>query len=66
MTEYQKTIHGIKIIFKPSKDGKSKYTAFFKEDGKDKKIKFGAIDYEHYYDKLGYYKSKNHLDPKRR
>ena len=64
----QKTIHGIKVTFKKSNDGVHKYDATFinKETGREKTLKFGAIDYEHYFDKLGKYSSKNHLDKDRR
>ena len=45
-----------------------KYSAYLKnkKTGKIKKINFGDIRYEHYYDKLGLYSHLNHLDKKRR
>jgi hypothetical protein len=51
----------------PSNDNKHKYTAYIlNEYGKIKQIKFGAIDYEHYYDLLKHYKKLNHLNIDRR
>ncbi len=52
----------------PSKNEKKKYTATLenKHNKKIVKINFGARDYDQYYDVLGYYKSQNHLDKKRR
>jgi len=32
----------------------------------DKKVHFGDIRYQHYYDKMGYYELLNHCDLKRR
>lgn len=46
------------IIKSPVKD--KKLRAIFNYKGKLRKIDFGDIDYEHYYDKTGLYKDKNH------
>lgn len=32
----------------------------------NKKVYFGDVRYQHYYDKMGYYKALNHLDAERR
>jgi hypothetical protein len=51
----------------PSNDNKHKYTAYIKNDNDHiNKVKFGAIDYNHYYDLLKYYRKLNHLDTNRR
>ena len=47
----------------PSNVKGKKYDVY--KDGK-KVCSFGAISYEHYHDKIGYYSSKNHNDTKRR
>ena len=50
-----------------SSNRNKKYDVWVKDkNGKPKKISFGARDYQHYYDKIGYYSSKNHLDPNRK
>ena len=63
MYKFKKSMDG--YIFKaPSKRKGKKYDAF---DSDDKYItSFGSLPYEHFYDKIGYYKSLNHLDKKRR
>jgi len=44
-----------------------KYVAHMKEiSGTRKKVYFGDRRYEQFYDKLGFYKNLNHLDPNRR
>lgn len=51
----------------PAKDGKHKYSVYVKsETGGRKLIHFGAIDYQHFRDRIGHYSSKDHNDPKRR
>lgn len=53
----------IQISDKPNK----KLMAFYDENGKTKKIYFGATGYEHFFDKTGLLDPKlNHLDPVRR
>ena len=47
----------------PSKVKGKKYDVY--KDGK-KVVSFGAINYQHYHDKIGYYSDKNHNDTKRR
>lgn len=50
----------------PSKDGKTKYTVYVKDGkGGKKPIKFGDLKMQHYFDKIGYYSSKNHYDKDR-
>jgi len=44
-----------------------KYSVYVKnEEGKPKLIHFGHRASQHYKDKIGVYKSKNHMDAKRR
>lgn len=51
----------------PAKDGKHKYSVYVKsESGGRVLIHFGAISYQHYHDKIGYYSHLDHNDPKRR
>jgi hypothetical protein len=61
---------GKPILFKPwvNKGKGSKYWVYVKSDNKKgfKKIGFGLKGYQHYKDKLGYYKSLDHLDKQRR
>lgn len=54
--------------FIKANDGKHKYFAILinKQTKREKKVPFGAIGYEQYKDKIGSYKSSNHLDKKRR
>ena len=58
------------IKIEPSKKKDKKYTATLrnKKTKKEVKIHFGGDpkNYEQYYDVLGYYSSKNHLDKSRR
>ena len=57
-----KSPDGESYIIRVAKDGKHKY---YVEIG-NKKIYFGALPYEHFYDKLGFYKDLNHNDEDRR
>jgi len=53
------------LLYKPfpSKDGKTKYSVYVKNgEGGKRLIKFGDVKMEHYFDKIGYYSSKNHND----
>lgn len=55
-----------KYVFNaPSKNGKSKYDVHDYKTGKFI-ARFGAIGYEQYFDKLGYYSKYNHNDKERR
>lgn len=56
------------VKFKKGKYPKKYYAELRnKKTGKEKNIPFGDVRYEQYFDKaLGLYKSKNHLDKKRR
>jgi len=58
----------ILLYFEVATDNKHKYNAVMKnvKDGRIKKIPFGAIGYEQYYDKIGYYKEYNHKNKERR
>ena len=50
-------------------DRKHKYVALLsRKDNPSiiKRVPFGDISYNHFFDKLGYYKNLNHLDEKRR
>lgn len=59
---FSKNVNGY-LIIAPSKRKHKKYDVFKNE----KYItSFGDVRYDHYFDKLGYYESKNHNDPKRR
>jgi hypothetical protein len=53
------------IFIAPSKRKGKKYDVY---DNKTKKYitSFGGLGYEHYFDKIGYYNNKNHLDKSRR
>lgn len=56
------------LLYKPfpSHDGKTKYTVYVKDGkGGKKPIKFGYLSMQHYFDKIGYYSSKNHYDKDR-
>lgn len=60
---------GRPILYKPWKNdtkSKNKYWVYIIKDGKVKKIGFGHKDYQHYKDKLGFYKSLDHNDPERK
>lgn len=62
---------GKPILYKPwvnKTSSKYKYWVYVKANNKRgyKKIGFGHKDYQHYKDKIGYYKSKDHLDKERR
>jgi hypothetical protein len=62
---------GKPVLYKPwvnKTKSKSKYWVYVKADNKKgyKKIGFGHKDYSHFKDKIGYYKSKDHNDKKRR
>lgn len=62
---------GKAILYKPWKNdtkSKNKYWVYVKADNKRgyKKIGFGHKDYQHYKDKLGFYKSLDHNDPERK
>ena len=56
------------LILSPSRNQSKKYDAF--EITKDGNIKFltsfGARRYQHYYDRLGFFKDLNHNDKKRK
>ena len=57
------------VRFEKSYNRTKKYDAILrhKQTGREKRISFGAMGYEHFHDKaLGIYKSLNHNDPKRR
>ena len=45
---------------------KYKYWVYVQKDGKVKKIGFGNKDFQHFKDKIGYYKSLDHNDKERR
>lgn len=51
------------VYFKPDINGKHKYIAYLKNGDK---VKFGSKNYKQFYDKLGFYSDKDHLDLKRR
>ena len=63
---------GKAILYKPwvnNTKSKFKYFVYVKADNTKKgykKIGFGHKDYGQYKDKLGHYKDKDHLDPKRK
>ena len=60
---------GKPILYKPwvnKTKSKYKYWVYVKKDGKVKKIGFGNKDFQHFKDKIGYYKSLDHNDPIRR
>lgn len=58
---------GMYLFAAPSKTGNKKYDAFVKMNGKYKKVaSFGDRNYQHYKDRIGYYKSKDHGDSERR
>ena len=66
---YEQFIKEGKILYKPfvaPKKSKHKYKVYVKKNNKIHLIGFGHKDYQHYKDKLGYYKRQNHLDKKRR
>ena len=59
--------------FEPSKDGRHKYIAVLqhKKTGRKRSVPFGAIKadgtpYQHYHDKIGTYRSYDHMDKERR
>jgi len=56
------------LHFEVATDNKHKYNAILlhKKTGRTKKIPFGAIGYEQYFDKIGHYKKLNHNDKERR
>lgn len=54
-------INGIDFVKSPN--SKKKYRAIFKDGTK---IDFGAIGYQHYFDKIGLYAKFNHNDKERR
>lgn len=43
-----------------------KYVALVDKNKKIKRVYFGDVRYEQYYDKLGYYKNLNHYDENRK
>lgn len=54
------------IVKAPSKTDNKKYDVFIEDEGKEKKIlSFGHTDYQHFKDRLGYWKHLDHNDPKR-
>ena len=58
-----------KPLYKPFKSSakNKKYSVYVKgPNGNKKLIHFGDKRYPHYKDKLGHYRSKDHMDPKRR
>lgn len=62
---------GKPVLYKPfinRSKTKSKYFVYVKSDNKRgfKKVGFGHKDYQHFKDKLGYYKRLDHGDKKRR
>ncbi len=62
---------GKPILYKPwvnKTKSKFKYFVYVKADNKKgfKKIGFGNKDYQHFRDKIGYYKNLNHGDKERR
>lgn len=59
---FHKKMNGIDF-YAPSKTSGKKYDAY--KNGK-KLASFGAIGYEQYHDKIGYYRSKNHGNRERR
>lgn len=62
-----KSPDGESYIIRVAEDGKHKYYAItFDKSNVEKKIYFGALPYEHFYDKLGFYKDLNHGDEDRR
>ena len=59
------------MLYKPfvnTTKSKNKYWVLIKSDNKKgfKRIGFGSKDYQHFKDKLGYYKNLDHGDPVRR
>ena len=60
-------IHGITYIIKaPSRRKGKKYDVYVGNDEPKYLLSFGALGYEQYHDKFGYYKELDHNDPKRR
>ena len=67
MTYYKMTDYNL-LGFDRARNKRKKYEAKLenKKTGKIYAVPFGAMGYEQYFDKLGYYKNLNHLDKKRR
>lgn len=61
---FKKTI-GKYIFVAPAVRKGKKYSVYNKSNGKYI-TSFGALNYEHFKDKIGHYKSLNHLDKQRR
>ncbi len=60
-------INGSNYILEPSTHKNKKYDVFININNYKKFIvSFGDIRYEHYYDKIGFYKNLNHYDEERR
>jgi hypothetical protein len=56
------------ISFQIAHDNKHKYIAVLQNNKTDKfkHVPFGDIRYQHYHDRLGYYRSLDHKDDQRR
>jgi len=56
------------LRFEIATDGIHKYNGILlnKKTNQEKKIPFGALGYEQYFDKIGHYKEYNHNDVNRR
>lgn len=67
--EFKKNIliNGVKFTLRPSTRKNKKYDVFLNIN-KIKKfiVSFGDTRYQHYYDKIGFYKNLNHNDKNRR
>ena len=56
------------LSFRVADDDKHKYVAIMQNNrtGRIKQVPFGDIRYQHFHDRLGYYRRLDHNDPERR
>jgi hypothetical protein len=62
--DYIKVLAGIIFFVNQKSQSKNKKYGAIIPNGQIKY--FGSLNYDHYYDKIGYYSNLNHLDEKRR